>query len=257
MKNGEIFDKIPEINYAENLSQMNIEEFRKVIFTRRSVRVFDQTPIPPEVVNDCLDLALLAPNSSNLQPWEFYWVRTPEKKKKLVEACLSQPAARTAAELIVCVARTKTWKKYRKQMLEHFKNATFKVPDSAISYYQKLVPLAYTQGPLNLFGFFKKILFFFLGLKKPIPREPTSYADMRVWAVKSCSLACENLMLAFTAHGFDSCPMEGLDSRRVKKLLNLPRDAEVVMAISAGKRAPQGVYGPRMRFDRKDFIKEV
>ena len=183
--------------------------------------------------------------------------KAPEKKKKLVEACLSQPAARTAAELIVCVARLKSWKKHRKQILESFKQASYKVPDSAISYYQKLVPIAYTQGLLDLFGYLKKIVFFFRGIFWPTPREPTSSADMRVWAIKSCSLACENLMLALRAYGFDSCPMEGLDSTRVKRILELSRDAEVVMAISAGKRAPQGIYGPRMRFDRREFIKEV
>src|SRR3990167_2472690 len=141
-------------------------------------------------------------------------------------------------------------------MLDYFKKSPSKVPASAITYYQKLVPIAYTQGPFNLFGIFKKVIFFFMGLIKPTPREPTSHADMRVWATKSCSLACENLMLAFRAYGFDSCPMEGLDSKRVKKLLKLPRDAEVVMAISVGKRAPQGVYGPRIRFERELFIKQ-
>jgi nitroreductase len=51
-------------------------------------------------------LALLAPNSSNLQPWTFYVVQNPTKKKQLVKACLNQLAAKTASELIVCVART-------------------------------------------------------------------------------------------------------------------------------------------------------
>ena len=80
---------------------------------------------------------------------------------------------------------------------------------------------------------------------------------MRVWAHKSCALACENLMLAFSAHGYDSCPMEGMDSSRVKKLLGLPRRAEICMVISAGKRAPNGVYGPRTRVDRDKIIKVV
>ena len=58
----------------------------------------------------CLELALLAPNSSNLQPWEFYWVRSPEKKQNLVSYCLGQPAAATAQELVVAVARPDYWK---------------------------------------------------------------------------------------------------------------------------------------------------
>ena len=30
------------------------------------------------------------------------------------------------------------------------------------------------------------------------------------------ALACENLMLALRAYGYDSCPMEGMDSKRIK-----------------------------------------
>jgi len=58
--------------------ETSIEEFRKIVESRRSVRRFTDAPVPDEVVEDCLDLAMLAPNSSNLQPWEFYVVRDPQ-----------------------------------------------------------------------------------------------------------------------------------------------------------------------------------
>jgi nitroreductase len=77
-----------------------------------------------------------------------------------------------------------------------------------------------------------------------------------VWAVKSTALACENYMLTARALGYDTCPMEGFDSARVTEILNLPCDAHIVMVISLGKRAPNGVYGPQIRFDIKDFVKE-
>ena len=60
-------------------------------------------------------------------------------------------------------------------------------------------------------------------------------------------------MLAMRAEGYDTCPMEGMDSRRVKKLLGLPRRAEVCMVVSAGKRTAKGVYGERFRFARETF----
>jgi nitroreductase len=128
---------------------------------------------------------------------------------------------------------------------------------SVFRYYEKLIPLAYTMDPLGIMGLGKKIIFSALGFFKPIPREPTSQCDMRNWATKSCSLACENLMLALSAAGYDSCPMEGYDSARLRKILNLPRGTIPIMVISAGKRAKGGVYGPRLRFDQKEFIQEV
>lgn len=45
---------------------IDVENFKKVIQSRRSVRKFTDKAIPAEVLDDCLDMALLAPNSSNL-----------------------------------------------------------------------------------------------------------------------------------------------------------------------------------------------
>ena len=64
-------------------------------------------------------------------------------------------------------------------------------------------------------------------------------------------------MLSLRAFGYDSCPMEGIDSARIKSLLNLPKTDQICMVISAGKRASNGVYGKRIRFNRDDFIKIV
>ena len=256
-KAGDIFNEIPDLNYTENNLAHCPAEFQKVVEARRSVRVYTKDEIPEEIVQKCLDLALLAPTSSNLQSWEFYWVHSPLKKAKLVEACLSQPAAKTANVLIVAVAKTQTWKKHRKQMLELFDKSETEVPKSARAYYEKLVPFVYSQGYFGLFGCLKKVILNLRGITTATPREPTSHSDMRVWSVKTTALASENLMLAFSSFGYDTCPMEGFDQVRVKKILNLSSDSEVVMVISAGKRDSKGIYGPRIRFPREQFIFKV
>ena len=256
-KANEIFEKIPAFDYSEKAANTHPEAFETVVRSRRSTRVFTEEPIPEEVMRRCLELALLAPNSSNLQPWEFHWVRDAQKKTELARLCLSQPAATTAQELIVCVARLDTWNRNRKLMLEAFEKSDRKVPSSALQYYRRLAPLAYNQGPMSIYGPFKKLVFWALALRKPMPRGPAGKSDMRVWAHKSTALGCENLMLSLRAFGYDSCPMEGMDSTRVRKLLKLPRAAEICMVISAGKRAPQGIYGEQIRFDPSLFLFEV
>ncbi len=232
--------------------------FEKIVESRRSVRLFEADPVPEAVIQHSLDMALAAPNSSNLQPWEFQWVKTPELKAELVKACFSQAAAATAAELVVCIAHTNTWRESAtdmiRQLYAHEKSGT-RIPKAAKTYYEKLVPKIYAQGPFGVLGFFKRIAAFIIGLRAPISREPLSLADMKVWAVKSTSLACENFMLAVSAHGFDTCAMEGFDSRRVHKILSLPGDASVPMIIAVGKRRPNGVTLPRIRRDRSNFIK--
>lgn len=239
-------------DYKEPAIQIDKNEFIKLVKSRRSVRVFTDEQINSNDIKECLELALLAPTSSNLQCWEFYWVKDESKKEKLKEYCLSQSAAKTAKELIVCVARIDTWKKNKNQIISAAKNNGI-----SINYYKKIVPIVYTQGFLGIIGLLKKILIFIIGIFKTIPREPTSKSDMRVWAHKTTALACQNLMLSLRAYGYDTCPMEGIDSRRIKKMLNLGNGAEINMVISIGKRADNGVYGKRFRLNSDNFIKII
>lgn len=257
MANMDILTKLPKNIYIEETPEIDALEFEKVVRSRRSVRVFTDDKIPEKVMRQCLELTLLAPNSSNLQPWEFYWVRTPAIKLKLAEFCMGQLAAKTAAELIVCVARTDKWKERQKDMLAYFSNSDYPISKGALAYYKKIVPIAYSQGIFSSIGYLKRALFFVSGLSKVTPREPTSYSDMRVWAHKSTALACENLMLSLRAYGYDSCPMEGIDSTRIKKLLKLPRGAEICMVVGAGRRDTKGIFGPQVRMAKEKFLFEV
>ncbi|WP_171497622.1 nitroreductase family protein, partial [Acinetobacter ursingii] len=116
---------------------IDVENFRKVIESRRSVRKFTDKAIPTEVLDACLDLALLAPNSSNLQPWTFYVVQNPAKKKQLVKACLGQLAAKTASELIVCVARTDRVDEMAKKNISEF---PFPEAPEMVKKYYRFIP---------------------------------------------------------------------------------------------------------------------
>ena len=229
--------------------------FYEVVDSRRSVRIYADEPVPEEVVRRAMDAALKAPNSSNLQVWEIHWVRSVEKKAKLATYCLGQPAATTAQELFVFVARPDLWRRNNDRMIAHLRSNP-KTPEKAFQYFEKITKLVYNQGPFGIFRPFKWIWFTVRGWGQPTPREPISLAHMDVWAHKTTALACQTFMLAARAEGFDSCPMEGLDSKRVKRLLGLPRRAGVTMAISMGKRAEGGIYNERFRFDQKDFIHE-
>lgn len=236
-------------------TDIDVEAFRQVVRSRRSVRKFTDQPIPKAVLDDCLDLAMLAPCSSGLQPWEFYVVKSADKKKKLVKACMSRLAAKTAAELIVCVARMDRVGAFSKKMLRDWPMPD--VPPLIRRYYQ-LIPYNYAPGPLNSFALVKKAAFAAGGLVTAVPRGPFTRAEVRLWAAKSTALACENLVLALRAHGYDSCMMEGYDEVRVAKLLGLDDDdAFPIMVIGAGERAEDGVFWPQLRFERSLFVHEV
>jgi len=223
---------------------------------RRSVRKYLNEPVPRAVIDKAIEAALLAPNSSNLQPWEFYWVTHPEKKKQLVAACLDQSTAATAAELVVFVARTDTWRRNRQRILETL-GQRGTVPKQQRDYYLKIVPLFYTPGWFSSLGLLKSAVFAVVGLFRPVPRGPFSKSGLRAMLSKTVALACENFMLAITAQGYSTCPMEGFDESRVKKILGLGGAANVVMVISVGREDAAGIYGTRLRLDPKLFVFEV
>ena len=168
------------------------KELRQIIEMRRAVRRFEADEIPQEILNECLDLALLAPNSSNLQPWEFYVVKSSDKKKQMVEACLGQNAAKTAPVLIAIVGRTKTWKAHSRQILDMWPEG--EPPQIVKKYYTKTVRLLYNQGFLGLFGLLKYLISFFVGWKK-------SYSKRSIQRSSHENLVGQNLL--FSGAKFD------------------------------------------------------
>lgn len=231
-------------------------EFFEALRQRRSVRRYTKTVVPDQVINKALDAALIAPNSSNLQQWEFYWVKSPDKKQALVDACLFQGTAKTASHLVVAVSRIDTWKRNRKILVEQLSEKA-PLPKPLQDYYFKVTPLLYQQDWFGVLSLFRWVLLNVTGLFRPIARGPVTRKDLFNVVTKTTALACENFMLAIAAQGYGSCPMEGFDEARVKKLLGLGRGAQVVMIISVGETDPTGIFGPQFRVPRELVVKEV
>jgi nitroreductase len=228
--------------------------FDELVQHRRAIRVFEPLEVfDKEVVKRSLERAVLSPNSSNMQLWEFVHVTNPALKEQMGVACLGQNAAKTASELVVILVRRDLWKKRCEQVIAQ-QVTVFKAESGGeltqkhkrlLKYWEIVMPFLHKDG----FGFlnvFKRIAAFFQGLKKPITRQVTSH-DMRISAHRSAGIAAQTFMMSMTAEGYDTCPMEGFDSKRVQQILNLPSKSEIAMIIAVGKRSPKGVYGPRLR----------
>jgi nitroreductase len=236
----------------------------EAISYRRSVRVYKDESIDSEKVKQCLVNASLAPTSSNLQLWEFYHITNKETLGKMAEACLNQSAAKTAQQLVVVVARKDLWRKRAKSNID-FLNKVYDKDDlserdlkrkkMASDYYSKLIPTIYIDF-FGILGFIKYVVFQIIGFFKPTYRQ-TRLSDMRIVAHKSAGLAAENFMISMAAIGYDTCPMEGSDTLRVKRILKLPRNAEITMVVSCGIRDDKGVYGPRFRVPFAEVYYEI
>ena len=112
----------------------------------------------------------------------------------------------------------------------------------------------------GILGIIKKIISFivsFIGFYKPVPRGPIFRHDVFEIVTKTTALACQNFMMALVAQGYDSCPMEGFDQKRIKNILKLNSKSHIVMVLGVGKADPKGIYGKRFRIDNDLVIKII
>ena len=194
---------------------MNLDE---VLNYRRSVRVYDkEKEIDIEKVKHCLELATLAPNSSDMQLWEFYHITQPELMAKVSRACLDQKATSTASQIVVFVTRRDLYRKRAKFVLD------------------------FETGNIRR--------------NSPIDRQEKRIKDRKLYY---------GILMPFVYArfcgilGLDTCPLEGLDSRRLKRLLKLPHGAEINMVVSCGIRnGNKGIWGERCRVPFEEVYRKI
>jgi nitroreductase len=226
-----------------------MNEILKVIFQRRAIKAFQPVEIPEAVRQQMLDAARVAPSSFNVQPYRFYWVETPAVRKSAARLCMGQAPAETASALVVAVADIGSWRATTESMLEWMRKEGFS--ETQISKATKRAKLAkwfFLQGWFGIFGAMKWAILRVVHCWKIIGTAPVARQGMFKWATKSASLACENLMIAAEALGWNTCPMEGFDGRRLGNFLGLdPRTHDIVMVIAIGKKSAGHVEQPQWR----------
>ncbi len=230
-------------------------DFFETVNRRRSVRDYTDEVVPDQIIEKAFDAALLAPNSSNTQTWNFYWVKSPGAKEKLVEACMSQSAARKANHLIVVAADPGLWRRSQGPLVQWVQSIN--APKQVQMYYSKIVPIVYRWGLFNSLAPIKWLIATGIGLFRPMARGPYTRRDAQEVASKSAALAAENFVLAIAAQGYDTCMMEGFDKSRVHRLLKMKCSENAVMVISVGRQGERATWGPRFRLPREQVVKIV
>lgn len=227
-------------------------DFFEAVAKRRSIRRFKPDPFPDELVRKALEAAVLAPNSSNIQTWDFHWIKNPKLKSEVVKCLFSQSAARTASQIIVVTSNRRNWRRSRSRLVEWVKQA--KAHPRVVQYYDKAIPITYTAGFFSIYSPVKFLSSFAVGLFRPISRGPFLAKEIDLVGVKSAALASENFVLAITALGGATCMMEGFDEWRMKWLLRLPWTSRVVMAIGIGYEGENGTWGPQYRLPLEEVV---
>ena len=69
--------------YPEAEMQRRARVFREDIHRRRSIRDFDDRPVPKGIIAECIRAATAAPSGAHMQPWKFVAVSDPRIKTRI------------------------------------------------------------------------------------------------------------------------------------------------------------------------------
>jgi nitroreductase len=213
---------------------MTFDAFEALARQRRSVRNFKPDPLPEGLLERLLDAARWAPSGYNLQPTHFYVVTNSAIKPDLRIACMDQRQITEAPATVVFLGDRRVASNNFEQMLRSEEEAGILHPKYRASL-EKYVPLAFDTGPLGFGWLWKATLPSVRRLALPTPELPAIHR--RFWLAKQVSLSAMVFMLAAAAAGAGTCPMEGFDENRLKRVLGIPAHMLVVMVVPVGYSA--------------------
>lgn len=179
-----------------------------------------------QTVRDIVDDAIQAPSSFNMQHWRFVAVRRPEDRERLAGAAYGQRQVADAPLTFILLGDL--------QAVEHLPAVLERAVESG----------AMTANQAESW----------------IRQAGEIYADpqlSRDEAIRSCSLAAMNLMLAAEARGLGTGVLIGFDPQRVMRDFDIPERYLPVMLVTLGwpaetdqTRKPRLTVDEVLHFDR-------
>ena len=86
-----------------------MNEVLRQLHGRKSVRVYEDRPIAPEVKQAVLEAAIQAPSAGNMALYTILDITNPEMKQKLSVSCDNQPFIATAPMVLIFCADYRRW----------------------------------------------------------------------------------------------------------------------------------------------------
>lgn len=210
---------------------MSLDEFESLTKRRRATRRFLSDPIPDALLNRLLDIAHWAPSGYNLQPTHYTVVMDATLKPALYEACLKQRQILEAPVVVVFSGDRKVAKDHLERVITRDREAGA-INDDYESLLRTYVGRAFAKGPMGLGWLGKATVPPLMRLVTPVPSIPA--VQKQYWLTKQVMLSAMVFMLAATAAGLSTVPMEGFDESRVRRVLRIPSSHIVPVVIPVG-----------------------
>jgi nitroreductase len=195
--------------------------FSTVIRERHSVRSYDPTfKISKEEMSELLGDAILAPSSSNVQPWRFLVIDSQPLKEKLLPIANNQQQVVEASAIIAVLGD-----------LEGY----------------KLVDKIYNRA--HEAGFMSEEIknTFITNTTKMYSSLPPEVASRIIYT--DGGLVSMQLMLAAKARGYDTVPMGGYNREKFVEAFGIGERYIPIMLIAVGKAAKEGHPSVRLTVD--------
>ena len=106
-----------------------------VMSKRRSTRKFTDRIVETVKIDKIIAAADTAPTAGNFQGFEIFYVKSPEKKQQLVEACNNQPYVHAPVVLVFCKNPSRVKLNFPEEILRKFaiQDATLAVAYSQLA----------------------------------------------------------------------------------------------------------------------------
>lgn len=186
---------------------VTVMDFRQLIEQRRSAGNFIQdVTITEAELKVIFDDVKYAPSAFNLQHTHYITVLDEAKKEQVREAAYGQYKVHSASAVIIVTGDRYAYQKT--EALNEGMRALGVINDCELENIVKENEEFY---------------------------ESRGEQFMKEEAIRNASLSAMLFMLAAKNHGWDTCPMIGFDQEKVRELLKIPTNQEIVLMITIGK----------------------
>lgn len=201
--------------------QTQTPSYAEVVQGRRSVRHYDPSfTISRDELKDLFAEALKAPSSSNLQPWRFLVIDSPELKQKLLPIANNQQQVVDASAVIAVLGDVESYK-----LGETIYNRAYEA-----GYMPEATRDMFIANSTKIYG----------NLPPEIARKIV-YTDG--------GLVSMQIMLSAKARGYDTVPMGGYNAQKFVEEFKIGERYVPIMLIAIGKAAQEGHPSVRLKVD--------
>lgn len=192
------------------------QELGELIKTRRSIRKFQDKPVPEDILLKALGLATWAPNGGNYQPWKFLIVTNRDLVNKMADAVkaktelmASWPEAKQFGEAV------ERWRKN----CDLFRGAPACIAVLMGKYSSVADQVLRARGETDSYA-----------------REIRSFRQLGNSSLQSVAAATTTLLLILHYFGLGATWMAGPQQakKEIEQLLNVPPDLDFVNLIPVG-----------------------